>query len=217
MDKILVLGASGGLGSRVVKQAVEKGHGVIALVRSKDKLKAAIGEDILAQINVVEGSAADSATLDSVLKEMKGGVAVDTLGNDGRLELLTQIAKQCSDADVELMAMGGAGILKLPHNGEYLWTVLGFLGDWVKPVSEMHIAVGDACRSTPGLRWLQMAPPGMSGGERTGSVEGIADSPPPEEKQVQMASYEDVADVILAHVPPSKSPYAGQAVGLAKK
>ena len=115
------------------------------------------------------------------------------------------------------MAMGGAGILKLP-NGAYLWTVLeGVLGDWIKPVSEMHIAVGDACRSTPNLRWLQMAPPGMSGGERTGNIEGIAVSTPPQEKQVQMASYEDVADVMLAHVPPSKSPYAGKAVGLAKK
>ena len=35
LPKILVLGASGGLGSRVVKQAVAMGHGVVALVRKK--------------------------------------------------------------------------------------------------------------------------------------------------------------------------------------
>ena len=52
-------------------------------------------------------------------------------------------------------------------DGEFLLAQLGFLlpvGDWIKPVSEEHIAVGAACRDTPGLRFLQIAPPGMHAG-----------------------------------------------------
>src|SRR5258708_36955715 len=38
--KLVVLGATGGTGIEIVKQAIERGHSVTALVRSPDRLKA---------------------------------------------------------------------------------------------------------------------------------------------------------------------------------
>lgn len=56
--KLLVLGATGGIGVEMVKQAVERGHAVTAFVRSPERLKAFAG-----QIAVAQGNPLDSREL----------------------------------------------------------------------------------------------------------------------------------------------------------
>ena len=92
-----------------------------ARVCRRRSLRAAVGEDAFAKVQVVEGSTSDAQVLEGILREMPGSVAIDTLGNDGRLDLLKTVARLCAAAGVELVAMGGAGILKLP-DGQFLWT-----------------------------------------------------------------------------------------------
>ncbi len=60
--KLLVLGATGGIGVEMVKQALERGHTVTAFVRSPEKLKAFAG-----RIAVAQGNPLDSQELGRVI------------------------------------------------------------------------------------------------------------------------------------------------------
>src|SRR5262245_41240337 len=61
--KIVVLGATGGTGLEIVRQAMEHGHAVTAFVRSPEKLKA-LGN----RLAVIQGNVLDSAELARALK-----------------------------------------------------------------------------------------------------------------------------------------------------
>lgn len=65
--KILVLGATGGTGREIVREAVSKGHSVVALVRSKAK-----AQD-LAGVQLVEG---DARNEDALFRALEGCSAV---------------------------------------------------------------------------------------------------------------------------------------------
>ena len=58
MMKLLVLGATGGIGLEVVRQAVERGHKVTTFVRAPERLKS-----IGARFGVIQGDPLDSAGL----------------------------------------------------------------------------------------------------------------------------------------------------------
>ena len=53
--KLLVSGATGGIGIEMLEQALERGHSVTAFVRASQRLKALAGK-----IKVVEGNPLDS-------------------------------------------------------------------------------------------------------------------------------------------------------------
>jgi len=60
--KLVVLGATGGVGREIVRQAVEDGHAVTAFVRSPERLKA-----FRDHITIVQGDLLDSVELEKVL------------------------------------------------------------------------------------------------------------------------------------------------------
>jgi putative NADH-flavin reductase len=61
--KLVVLGATGGTGLEIVRQAMKRGHSVTALVRSPDRLKPFGG-----RITVRRGNLLDSADLQKVIR-----------------------------------------------------------------------------------------------------------------------------------------------------
>jgi len=61
--KLLVLGATGGTGLEVVRQATQRGHHITAFVRSPEKLKPFDG-----RINVVQGNLLDGLQLENVIQ-----------------------------------------------------------------------------------------------------------------------------------------------------
>ena len=66
---ILVVGASGGLGSALAREALRRGHSVSALVRSSEKLGEMLGADASRLKAVHVGSASDPAVVTSAMKE----------------------------------------------------------------------------------------------------------------------------------------------------
>jgi putative NADH-flavin reductase len=60
--KMVVLGATGGTGLEIVRQAMERGHGVTALVRSPEKLHAYAGS-----ITIKQGSPLNARELEEIL------------------------------------------------------------------------------------------------------------------------------------------------------
>lgn len=65
--KILVVAAAGGLGSTVVREALSRGHEVSVLVRSAEKLAAALGTDVSRLSKVSIGDGADLAVSTSAI------------------------------------------------------------------------------------------------------------------------------------------------------
>lgn len=63
MKKIIVLGATGGIGLEIVRQAIEHGHSVTAFVRSPERLK-----PFRDCITVEQGDLLNSAELEQVIK-----------------------------------------------------------------------------------------------------------------------------------------------------
>jgi putative NADH-flavin reductase len=61
--KLLVLGATGGTGSEIVRQALERGHSITAFVRSPNRLKLLQG-----RITVKQGDPLNSAELERVVE-----------------------------------------------------------------------------------------------------------------------------------------------------
>jgi putative NADH-flavin reductase len=61
--KVVVLGATGGTGLEIVRQAIGRGHSVTAFVRSPERLNLFSG-----QINIKQGNLLNSSELEDVLK-----------------------------------------------------------------------------------------------------------------------------------------------------
>ena len=61
--KLVVLGATGGTGLEIVRQAIEHGHSVTAFVRSPERLK-----PFRDRITVKQGDLLNSAELERVIK-----------------------------------------------------------------------------------------------------------------------------------------------------
>jgi putative NADH-flavin reductase len=61
--KILVLGATGGIGLELVRQAIERGHSVTAFVRTPDRLK-----PFQSRMNVIQGDVLNRAELERTVE-----------------------------------------------------------------------------------------------------------------------------------------------------
>ena len=65
---VAVVGASGGVGSATVKAALAAGHRVRAFARSRTKLAAVLGEDVMTRLDdVVLGDVLDPTALDQLM------------------------------------------------------------------------------------------------------------------------------------------------------
>ena len=106
MQKLLVVAAAGGLGSAVVREALQRNLSVSVLVRSPDKLREVLGPADVARLQAVHvGSAADAA---SVAAALQGGVdAVISCAPPDPVVAHT-LAHACVQAGAKIMWTAGA-------------------------------------------------------------------------------------------------------------
>jgi uncharacterized protein YbjT (DUF2867 family) len=67
--RVLVVGATGSLGSRLVPTLLARGHTVIAFVRSPEKLTTILPPPLMKRIEIATGDAEDVQALKTALKE----------------------------------------------------------------------------------------------------------------------------------------------------
>lgn len=133
--RVIVLGAGGRLGSRALAAAVHAGHEATAFVRCSERLRAAVGSELLQRVRVVEGDASDAQSLAAAMAGhdaciQAAGYIGDTPEDGLQLQRLVTTAVQAANAALvgprRLWVLGGAGALELPGRHIMLVDVPGF-------------------------------------------------------------------------------------------
>lgn len=158
--KLLIIGATGMIGSRLVAEAESRGHTVVAASRKGSAVGNA--QPLPLEVTDVEAVVAAAQTVDLVITAVSprssGNAMDDALGYGGALiEAASQIGKR-------LMVVGGAGTLNLPDGTPVADVVPEPYRDEAKAMRAMFEMLA---QSTADFTF--MAPAGViEPGERTG-------------------------------------------------
>lgn len=182
--KVLVVGAGGNLGGRVVKACLTRNHEVTVLVRSRERFQQAL-PDCADKVTIVEGSA---TSVDDLKKAMAGqDVAVNTAGataveqkfkGGNKGATLTEIVKAVVDAAREAMP------------GKRLWILAGWvvmdmpgtdgkpMKNWIKFFPDHYENWEYLKEKGESLDWSILCPGGMFPGKELGGLQHSVDVPP---------------------------------------
>ncbi|MBF9071306.1 NAD(P)-dependent oxidoreductase [Streptacidiphilus fuscans] len=170
MAKIAVIGAKGTIGTRIVTEALRRGHQVTAVVRDPASYSAPAGVEVVAGDVLDPASVAKVAAGQDVLVSAVGGG--DGPGHLATIEpaarSLVEGLRSLGAAAPRLLAVGGAGSLETAP-GVKVWDAPG-LPDWLLQIMHAH---GDAQAYYNGVDdvvWTVLSPAGtIEPGERSGA------------------------------------------------
>ena len=196
MKKIALIGASGFVGSALLKEAVARGHSVTAIVRNPGKIAAARG------VSAVKADVTDSAALAALLK---GHDVVVSAFNGGwgdpdiyanHMAGSKAIAAAAKAAGVRLIEIGGAGSLRTPDGSQLVDSP-----DFPAAYKDGARAARDALKELQQGDWKEWAfvspPITLAPGERTGHYRLGDDNPLFDAKGESRISVEDFAVAVL--------------------
>ena len=170
--KILVIGATGAIGSAVVRAALGAGHEVTAFVRSPDKLG-----DLRSRASVVEGDLADPASLATAVPGHEA--VISAVGSSPER---AQLDVPANGMRAVIVAMRAAGVRRLvglaggavtvpgerkPLSGRITTAIVSMLARNVVDAKQREFDVVFASD----LDWTMVRPPNVAPGPATGSVE----------------------------------------------
>ncbi|MFJ6948502.1 NAD(P)-dependent oxidoreductase [Streptomyces wuyuanensis] len=202
MAKIAVFGANGTVGTRIVDEALDRGHHVTAVVRDPSKYARSAPD-----LTVVTGDVLDPSSVASVA-EGQDVVVSAVGGGDGQAHLavigpsaeaLVEGLRMAGDAAPRLIAVGGAGSLRTPLGG-LVWDAEGVPEDLLQT---MH-AHGDALdfyRTVDDVKWTNFSPStSFAPGERTGTYRTALDDLVVDENGNSDISTEDYAVALIDEI-----------------
>ncbi|MFC5719582.1 NAD(P)-dependent oxidoreductase [Streptomyces gamaensis] len=177
MAKIALFGATGTIGSRVLREALDRGHQVTAVVRDPKKLT-----ETHPNLTVVTGDVLDPASVAAVAKGQD--VVVSAVGGgDGPGHIATiKPAAESLVAGVRtlggdaprVIAVGGAGSLR-KADGTQVWDAEG-LPEFLLQIMHAHGDALDFYRTVSDVRWTNLSPAALiEPGERTGAYRTALD------------------------------------------
>jgi putative NADH-flavin reductase len=235
MMKIIVFGATGNTGRKVLERGVNRGHEMTAFVRNPEKLYEHQGVEIAAQVKVIAKDIMDPESVYEAL--LQQDAAIIAAGNAAQGEefvrIVDNIVSQCEKNTMfsgRVWLMGGAGLLDIPYTDLMGNNLPGF-----PPMYQTHNRNLERLRQTK-LDWSVMCPGTMvETADLPSSVRmhvstNILPVPVPENikdyseaeiaghlfsrfKELDVA-YEDVANCMLNHLELG-GPFKGKRVGLA--
>ncbi|WP_043264450.1 NAD(P)H-binding protein [Streptomyces sp. CT34] len=177
MSKIALFGATGTIGSRILDEALRRGHQVTAVVRDPAKVTTTHPA-----LTVTYGDVLDPESVAEVAKGQD--VVVSAVGGgDGPGHIAT--IRPAAEALVEglrtlggdaprLISVGGAGSLRKP-DGSQVWDAEG-LPVFLLQIMHAHGDALDYYRTVSDVRWTNISPSAsIEPGERTGTYRTAAD------------------------------------------
>jgi uncharacterized protein len=202
MTTIAVFGAAGTIGSRIVREALDRGHRVTAVVR--DPKKATQGHPNLATRT---GDVLDSASVasaaqghDVVISAVGGGDgATHQATVKSSAIALVEGVRVVHDRAPRLIAVGGAGSLRTA-DGKQVWDAPGLPEDLLQ-VMHAHGEALDYYRTVTDVEWTNISPAAhIALGERTGAYRSALDDLVTDASGESSISVEDFAVAVIDEV-----------------
>lgn len=213
--KIVLFGATGNVGRRVIAEALRRGHEVVGVVR--DPARSASPDP---RVRLVRGDALDAA---SVVEVTRGADAVVNAisprpGTTGVAPSLADAARALIaglgvSGVKRLVVVGGAGSLEVAP-GVALMDAPGFPEAYLSEAIEGRDALAVYRTEARDLDWTFLSPAAEIGpGERTGTYRTTLDQFLADEQGRSFISYEDYAVALLDEL--EKPRHVGQRFGVA--
>lgn len=197
--KIVIFGASGTVGQRILDEAVNRGNDVTVVTRDKAKFGETDGKFL-----VIEGQA---TVAESVAKSVEGADAViSAVGPVGSspqtvIEAASALLEGTAKVGVErLLFVGGAGSLEVAP-GVQLIDTPEFPSAW-KEIAQAHSDALDVFKNTKeNVDWVNISPAALiQPGERTGKYRLGKDNLVVDENGESKISAEDYAIALIDEV-----------------
>ena len=155
--KVALLGATGFVGSALLKEALDRGHTVTAIVRQPEKLEKR--EGLIAKVGDVYDTASLAALIrgnDAVISAFNPGWKDPNLYDD-QVRGTASIIAAIKDAGIKrVLWVGGAGGLEVKPGVRVIDSPDMPL--WVKPGSLATMNALDQLRKEPELDWSYLSP-----------------------------------------------------------
>ncbi|GGD96404.1 NAD(P)-dependent oxidoreductase [Paenibacillus nasutitermitis] len=233
--KIIVFGATGNTGKRVLAAGVNRGHEMTAFVRSLEKLNEQQGEQTASKVKVITQNIMDPQSVYDALRHQDAAVIAAGNVSQGEefIRIVDNIVTQCENHPLfsgRVWLMGGAGLLEIPQTNIMGNDLPGF-----PPMFQYHNQNLNRLQQTK-LDWSIMCPGTMiDAAEKSAPYHqqvtaDILPLPFPETvrelSEAELAgyvfsriqeldvAYEDVADCMLDNLE-TGGPFKGKRVGIA--
>ncbi|RVX41707.1 hypothetical protein EDD27_4272 [Nonomuraea polychroma] len=163
--RITIFGASGAVGSRVVAEALSRGHDVTAVVRDPARLAHTPARVRAGDASDVEHVAALSAGQDVVISATRPAP-----GYEGELAITAKaLLAGVARTGVRLLLVGGAAGLTVPEAGGLPLVETPDFPPALRPIALACNEQLEVCRSDTDADWTYLSPPALlEPGERTG-------------------------------------------------
>lgn len=193
--KIALIGASGFVGSAVLKEAVSRGNTVTAIVRDPSKVAKLDG------VAAVKGDVTDSAALTSAISDTDVVISAFN-GGWGDPDIYAKhltgskaVAAAAKAAGKRVIVIGGAGSLEI--GGKQLVDSPEFPAAYKDGAKAARDALADL-RTQDGIQWSFLSPAiHMAPGKRTGTFRLGTDQPVFDANGESHISVEDLAVAII--------------------
>lgn len=198
--KLVVFGATGNIGQRIVREALSRGHEVTGVVRDPEVQKSPD-----AAVPLVKGDATDAA---SVAKVVKGADAIVSaisprissrgLPAPSLVDAAHAVIAGARKAGVKRMIfVGGAGSLEVAP-GKRLMDQPGFPAPYKAEAQQGADLLDVVRKEGTGLEWTYISPAAeISAGHRTGRYRTTGDQFIPDAKGQSRISFEDYAVAVV--------------------
>ncbi|MEU9121802.1 NAD(P)H-binding protein [Streptomyces sp. NPDC048506] len=202
MSTIALFGANGTIGSRILSEALRRGHQVTAVVRDPAKITTSHSN-----LTVATGDVLDPASV-AAAAEGKDVVVSAVGGGDGpghiatikpAAESLVAGVRTLGDVAPRLIAVGGAGSLRTP-DGKQVWDAEG-LPEFLLQIMHAHGDALDFYRTVSDVRWTNLSPAAtIAPGERTGGYRTSTEDLVTDAEGASRISAEDYAVALVDEI-----------------
>jgi carboxymethylenebutenolidase len=206
--RITVFGAAGSIGSRIVTEALSRGHEVTAVVRSEARISSLPPG---AQGRIGDASSADQVAALSAGQDL---VISATRPPPGKEQDLVTVAKALlagvARSGVRLLLVGGAANLKVPDTGGLVVDDPRYCPAFVRDIAVACRMQFEVCSANVEANWSYASPPALLvPGERTGRYRPGADELLFDSQGRSTISIEDFAVALLDEAESPQHPRSG--------
>jgi len=203
MSRIVVFGAGGRAGSRIVREAATRGHQVTAVARTTAQMT-----ELPEGVRAMAGDVTDTdqvhalASDADVLVLAVGGTQPELYPN--AVKSVIAASRSLGAAAPRIIHMGGGASLLRPDGTRFIDSP--DFPEFVRPLALRQIEALDTYRRADDVAWIYVSPPPLhfAPGQRTGHYRTGLDQPVTGDDGQARISYEDFAVAIVDEIEHSK-------------